>query len=44
MQQTLDFVGTVYGVQQGPSTEQLAEITRRYADLFGRHRDDRVIG
>ena len=44
VQQTLDFVGTVYGVQQGPPAEELAEITRRYADLFGRHRDDQVIG
>ena len=44
VQRTLDFVGTVYGVQQGPAAEEMAEITRRYAELFGRHRGDRVIG
>ena len=44
VQQTLDFVGTVYGVPRGSPAEEMGEITRRYADLFGRHRDDRVIG
>ena len=44
VQRTLDFVGTVYGVRQGPPVEELDEITRGYAELFGHHRDDRVLG
>jgi carbonic anhydrase/acetyltransferase-like protein (isoleucine patch superfamily) len=44
VQRQLDFVGTVYGVEPGPLLEEMAEITRRYAELFGRHRSDRVVG
>jgi carbonic anhydrase/acetyltransferase-like protein (isoleucine patch superfamily) len=41
IQRELDFPGTVLGVQRGASA---AEATRRYAELFGRHRDDRLVG
>ncbi len=41
IQRELDFPGTVLGVQRGAPA---AEATRRYAELFGRHRDDRVVG
>jgi carbonic anhydrase/acetyltransferase-like protein (isoleucine patch superfamily) len=44
VQRRLDFVGTVYGVDRGPVLEEMAEITGRYAELFGRHRDDRTVG
>jgi carbonic anhydrase/acetyltransferase-like protein (isoleucine patch superfamily) len=37
IQRTLDFSGTVFGVTEP------AEIARRYAELFGRHRGDRVL-
>jgi gamma-carbonic anhydrase len=37
VQRTLDFPGTVFGAAEP------AEIARRYAELFGRHRDDRVL-
>ena len=40
IQRELDFPGTVLGVARGTSA---AEITRGYADLCGRHRDDQVI-
>jgi carbonic anhydrase/acetyltransferase-like protein (isoleucine patch superfamily) len=41
IQRELDFPGTVLGVQRGAPA---AEATRRYAELFGRHRDDRIVG
>jgi carbonic anhydrase/acetyltransferase-like protein (isoleucine patch superfamily) len=44
VQRELDFVGTVYGVAPAAPAEAMAEITRGYAELFGRHRGDRVIG
>ena len=44
VQQELDFVGTVYGIDSAPPVDQMAEITRGYAELFGRHRQDRVLG
>jgi hypothetical protein len=44
VQRELDFVGTVYGIGSAPPVEQMAEITRGYAELFGRHRQDRVVG
>jgi carbonic anhydrase/acetyltransferase-like protein (isoleucine patch superfamily) len=40
IQRELDFPGTVLGVDRGSSA---AEATDAYAELFGRHRDDRVI-
>jgi gamma-carbonic anhydrase len=41
IQRELDFPGTVLGTERGASA---AEATRRYAELFGRHRDDTVVG
>jgi hypothetical protein len=40
VQRDLDFAGTVLAVDREASA---GEATRRYAELFGRHRDDRVI-
>lgn len=40
IQRTLDFPGTVYGVDPGSS---MREIMRRQSDFFGAHRSDRVI-
>jgi hypothetical protein len=34
----------VYGIDSAPPVGQLAEITRGYAALFGRHRQDRDLG
>jgi gamma-carbonic anhydrase len=44
VQRELDFVGTVYGIEPASPAEEMAEITRGYAELFGRHREDRIIG
>jgi len=41
VQRELDFPGTVLGIERGAGA---AEATRRYAELFGRHRDDTVVG
>jgi hypothetical protein len=41
IQRELDFPGTVLGIERGGSA---AEATRRCAELFGRHRDDTVVG
>ena len=41
VQRELDFPGTVLGIERGGSA---AEATRRCAGLFGRHRDDAVVG
>jgi carbonic anhydrase/acetyltransferase-like protein (isoleucine patch superfamily) len=41
IQRELDFPGTVLGVERGADP---AQATARYAELFGRHRDDRVVG
>lgn len=43
IQRDLDFVGTVYGIERATPLEEMAAITRHYAELFGRHRDDRVV-
>ena len=40
-QRDLDFPGTVLGIERGGPA---AAATARYAELFGRHRDDKVIG
>jgi carbonic anhydrase/acetyltransferase-like protein (isoleucine patch superfamily) len=41
IQRELDFPGTVLGTARGAPA---AQASGRYADLFGRHRDDRVVG
>ena len=41
IQRRLDFPGTVLGIERGAPA---AQATRRYAELFGRHRDDVVVG
>jgi hypothetical protein len=40
IQRELDFPGTVLGIERGGSA---ADVTGRYAELFGRHRDDTVV-
>jgi gamma-carbonic anhydrase len=46
VQRDLDFPGTVFGLER-PEEDSLQslhpEITRRYAELFGRHREDRLL-
>jgi carbonic anhydrase/acetyltransferase-like protein (isoleucine patch superfamily) len=44
VQRGLDFVGTVYGIEPTSPADDMARITRGYAELFGRHRDDQVVG
>jgi len=45
IQRELDFPGTVFGIERPPPGESIQdEVTRRYAELFGRHRDDRIVG
>jgi carbonic anhydrase/acetyltransferase-like protein (isoleucine patch superfamily) len=41
IQRELDFPGTVLGVERGAPA---ADATARYAELFGRHREDRILG
>jgi gamma-carbonic anhydrase len=41
VQRELDFPGTVLGIERAAPA---GAATARYAELFGRHRDDRVIG
>jgi gamma-carbonic anhydrase len=44
IQRELDFPGTVFGVERPAPGETIAPaVTRRYADLFGRHRGDRIL-
>jgi carbonic anhydrase/acetyltransferase-like protein (isoleucine patch superfamily) len=44
VQEQLDFPGTVFGLERPAPGETIQpEVTRRYAELFGRHRDDRII-
>ena len=42
VQRGLDFPRTVFGVAR-ETPDLAAEVARRYAELFGRHRDDRVL-
>jgi carbonic anhydrase/acetyltransferase-like protein (isoleucine patch superfamily) len=42
IQEGLDFPGTVFGFPRDTPDLQ-AQVARRYADLFGRHRDDRIL-
>ena len=41
LQRELDFPGTVFGIERDELT--MAKVCAHYADLFGRHRDDRVL-
>jgi carbonic anhydrase/acetyltransferase-like protein (isoleucine patch superfamily) len=41
VQREMDFPGTVFGIPRDELT--MAEVARRYAERFGRHRDDRII-
>lgn len=43
IQAELDFPGTVLGVERAPAAEMMPAATRRYAELFGRHRGDRIL-
>jgi carbonic anhydrase/acetyltransferase-like protein (isoleucine patch superfamily) len=43
IQRELDFPGTVFGLPR-EHPELMSEVSRRYAELFGRHRDDSVLG
>jgi gamma-carbonic anhydrase len=44
IQEQLDFPGTVFGMERPPPGETIQpEVSRRYADLFGRHRGDRIL-
>ena len=42
IQEGLDFPGTVFGLPRDTPDLQ-AQVARRYAGLFGRHRDDRIL-
>lgn len=44
IQQGLDFVGTMYGVDRSEPAEEVRHITTHYVELLGRHRGDVVIG
>jgi hypothetical protein len=44
IQEGLDFPGTVFGLARAPAAELMPEATRHYAEGFGRHRDDRIVG
>jgi gamma-carbonic anhydrase len=45
VQRTLDFTGTVTGLEPGALAEGAMDaLTRTYAALYGRHRDDRILG
>jgi carbonic anhydrase/acetyltransferase-like protein (isoleucine patch superfamily) len=41
IQEQLDFPGTAFGLNRDEAT--MERITERYADLFGRHRADRIL-
>ena len=45
IQRTLDFAGTVTGLASGAARGRRAmdALTRTYAALYGRHRDDRIL-
>jgi carbonic anhydrase/acetyltransferase-like protein (isoleucine patch superfamily) len=40
LQEPLDFPGTVFGVERGPTGTMMPELTRRYAAALGAHRED----
>jgi gamma-carbonic anhydrase len=41
VQRRMDFPGTVFGIDRAEMT--MEKVARRYADRFGRHRDDRLL-
>jgi carbonic anhydrase/acetyltransferase-like protein (isoleucine patch superfamily) len=41
IQRRMDFPGTVFGIDRAEMT--MEKVARRYAERFGRHRDDRVL-
>jgi hypothetical protein len=41
VQRELDFPGTVFGLPRDEAT--MKRVTERYAELFGRHRGDRLV-
>ena len=43
IQRELDFPRTAFGLPRAPPQELMPEATARYAELFGRHRSDRVL-
>jgi carbonic anhydrase/acetyltransferase-like protein (isoleucine patch superfamily) len=43
IQRSLDFPGTLYGVERGGAGEMMTRITSGYAELFGRHLHDRIL-
>jgi carbonic anhydrase/acetyltransferase-like protein (isoleucine patch superfamily) len=42
IQRAMDFPGTVFGLEREEAT--MERVTARYAESFGRHRDDRIVG
>ena len=40
LQEPLDFPGTVFGVERGPSGTMMPEMLRRYTRALGAHRED----
>lgn len=40
LQEPLDFPGTVFGVERGPTGTMMPELTSRYAAALGAHRED----
>jgi gamma-carbonic anhydrase len=45
VQRTLDFAGTVTGLDsEALAGGAMEALTATYAELYGRHRDDRVVG
>lgn len=44
IQESLDFPGSVFGLERAPAGETiLPELTARYSRFLGRHRDDRIL-
>lgn len=43
LQEPLDFPGTVFGLPRAPADELMPAATRRYAETFGHHREDRLL-
>jgi carbonic anhydrase/acetyltransferase-like protein (isoleucine patch superfamily) len=41
IQRAMDFPGTVFGLERDEAT--MERVTARYAESFGRHRDDRIL-
>ncbi|MDQ3993655.1 MAG: gamma carbonic anhydrase family protein [Actinomycetota bacterium] len=43
IQRELDFPRTVFGVERAAAAEMMPVVAHRYAEMFGRHRDDRIL-